>query len=325
VNKVILSGTPIDDQPIDLWSQFKFLNPDVLGTQWKDFEEKFLEPVDEHLIKRTKKFKPGTMAWRMAIRNLAILKNKRGFDFDKLPEFLDLIEPYCLHITKDVIKLPPIRIIEKQCVMRGAQKKLYNKLKKDFVTKLPDITAPLKINQIAKLAQITGGLVLDDTGELYLVGQTKIRQLVHIIYKCNYPVVIFAKYRAEIDLIKETLERYGVVEVITGRTKKSLRPQIIQEFQQGDIDFLVCQQRTGGVGIDLFKSNIVIMYSLTFSYIDFEQAISRVYRRGQINPVTVYILVAANSIDRVIVDTIYRKKNINQVVISPLEVFRLSA
>lgn len=313
--KIGLSGTPIEKQPQDLWGQFRFFAPHVFGTRWKDFEAEYFEPV----VFNPQGYRPGSMRYLRELRRYQIAKHRRPFDEKKLPQFLKRIEGYALRVTKDVLGLPPLTYIEEEVTLRGFQRTLYQELERDMVSSVLNVSAPLKITQIGKLQQITGGYLFDDDGNVLEVGRAKLRRVKRILRQNETPVVIFCKYRQEVRCISEELMAMGYsVGTLTGSTPKRERPSIIERFQAGKTDVLVCQTRTGGVGIDLFRSHRIIVYSTTHSYIDFDQLISRVHRRGQQKEVSVHLLIARGTIDMAIFRALIRKRNASRSVLNHL-------
>lgn len=314
--KLILSGTPMDERPIDLWAQFRFLNPQVLGTKWADFDAEFLEPLEG----MPKGIKPGTFKWIKLMRSLNIRRRKRKFDFNKLPEFLDLIAPYCYRIDQSVLGLKPIEYETVLINMFGKQREQYDTLERDLVIKLKKktLTAPMKVILINKLHQICGGYVKDEDGEVHQVGRAKLRRLKLLIKPRNFPIVIFCNYTAEVNALVAELKSFGRIQTLTGKTKKKDRPGIQARFQKGLIDILICQKKTGGVGIDLFASNYAFMYSFRHSFIDFDQAVKRLQRRGQKRTVKIVLLLVRNSIDIDIKEAVIKKRNVIEHVFNKL-------
>src|SRR5690606_34933502 len=127
--KLILSGTPIDKQPTDLWGQFRFLEPSVFGTRWKDFTDHFLEPVGIDLSK----YRYGTPQYARMLRAWQIASGRRKFDNEKLDEFLDRIRPHALRVTKEVLDLPPLRVIEDPVVLVGEQRRVYREVERTMI------------------------------------------------------------------------------------------------------------------------------------------------------------------------------------------------
>lgn len=318
MRKLILSGTPIEEQPSDLWAQFRFLRPTVFGTRWADFEERFMikEEIDPNLP-------VGSMRWKRALR--LIRMKKAEFNWKKLPQFLELIKPYSLRVeAKDVLNLKPMSIIPVPVKMWGDQARVYNELEQTMVTRLEGVkvTAPLKITQIGKLQQICGGLLFDEDGEVHRIGRAKLRKMNELVDQRTGPCVIFCKYREEIDMIKEELTRIQSVVVLTGQTKKKLRPGILKNFQDGKIDVLLCQSRIRGV--DLFSSNYAIVYSRTHSFIDFSQLIKRLHRRGQKRAVSIFLLYCLGTVDEDINSGIDKKHRLTSRVLTTLIMRRRS-
>lgn len=314
--KLILSGTPIEEQPLDLWAQFRFLAPDVFGTKWKTFEKRFLESINIDLTK----YRYGSMRYLRMLKVMQIMKGKRKFDFDKLDEFVARISPYVMRVTKGVLNLPPLTYHHEPVIMRGEHKRIYESMRDELVSRLPRgvASAPLKVTQIGKLHQICGGYLFDDDGEVHEVGRTKQRRLKTIVDREELPIVIFCRYSREVNALRDIVApMVRRVETLTGKVKKKDRPALQREFQAGKIDVLICQIKTGGVGIDLFRACVAIVYSCTYGYIDFEQAISRIERRGQTKPMRIFLLYCKNAIDEVIYNAILKKRRlVNRVLIN---------
>jgi SNF2 family DNA or RNA helicase len=317
--KLILSGTPIEAAPQDVWAQLRFLRPQLFGVRWKEFEDEYLEPLTATLdgLKR------GTMAFERAFKRMMIEKSKRAFNQDMMPAFLETIKPYALRVTKDVLKLPPLTFIDEHVQLRGNQRALYDELERELIAEIGQqsyVTAPLKITKIAKLHQVCGGYVFDDDGECHEVGRAKLRRLKAIVKAEQRPLVVFCRYLQEVDAIKEALVAQGLsVGTITGRVKREDRTRIINKFQSLKLDAIVAQVRTGGVGIDLFAASVGIFYSMTYSFIDFEQAVARLHRRGQKKPVRIYVLIAQNTIDEDICSALRSKRKVSEVVLTKLK------
>lgn len=321
--RLILTGTPMDERPVDLWAQFRFIAPDVLGTDFKEFEDKFMEPLED----LTKKYRRGSFMWMKMLRAMHIRSRKRKFNEEMMPEFLRLIKPHALRVTKEVLGLKPMTIVPVPVTLYGAQRRVYDELERNMISHLPTggrITAGLKITQISKMQQVCGGYVIDEDDQVHEVGRAKLRRTLRIIKDHpKEPIVVFCRYLEEVWSIEEELEELGLrVEVITGRVKAKERPRIQDRFQNGKLDVLICQIKTGGVGIDLFRSCIAIVYSLTYSSIDFDQAVSRLHRRGQKRAVNIFLLYALGTIDEVVYRAILSKRTVIKRVLTHLKLRR---
>lgn len=323
--KIGLSGTPIEKQPQDVWAQFRFFAPDVFGTHWKDFEFKYLESVPDLLKDKNGKLKyrPGSMRFKRALFQMHIMKNRRKFLEDKLPDFLERIKPHCCRIdADDVLDLPLLNLIRQPLRARGLQRQVYEQIEAHSFLDLGEdrITCPVKVSQLWKLHQACGGYILTDEENIYEVGRAKLRRTLHIVKQEELPIVIFCFYLEEAwSLQKELVDRTDLrVTTYTGKTPKDMRPEVQRAFQRGEIDVLICQIRTGGVGIDLFRSCTGIVYSCRHSFIDFDQAMKRLRRRGQTKAVNMYLLYILGTIDESIYDAVASKRQLTTRVLTAL-------
>ena len=312
--RLILSGTPIDERPVDLWAQFRFVAPEVFGTRWKDFEDEYLEKINIDLSTA----RPGSLRWHKLQKSLLIRKSKRNLCKNKLPQFMEAIRPYALRLTKSILDLPSLTFIREEIDLWGNQRNLYDEMEHDLVSTTLRLTAPLRVIQIGKLQQIAGGFVVDDDGDTHHVGNAKLRRLRRLVHRYDEPLVIFAKYIAEVLQIATEIRKAGRrVGVIRGGRGKS-RGEIVEAFQSGELDVVVCQIRSGGVGIDLYRARRAIIYSTTHSHIDFDQAISRIHRRGQTKPVFIHKLIAKNTIDEAVDTALGRKVRSTNFILNQL-------
>lgn len=288
-HRLVLSGTPIEQAPQDLWAQFRFAIPEVFGKRWADFDGDWLKPC-------------GFMGY------------DRQFIESRLPLFLKTIEPHIRRLTKaEVLDLPSMTFIESFVDLEGTQRRVYRDLEKRHTTTLngEEIVCDLKITELVRLQQVVGGFIRDESGASHHVGKAKSRRLVTILKQEPTSVVVFCKYREEVDICTRAAQYLGrTVGVISGKTRAT-RSQTILDFQAGRIDVLVCMIRAGGVGIDLFHSHVVVFYSCTYSSIDFDQAVCRVHRNGQQNAVRIYVIQATNTVDTIIYSALLMKKKIS--------------
>lgn len=302
--RIILSGTPIESNQIDLWAQFRFALPEVLPRRWATFERRWCKAT-------------GYMGYKLKFRN------------EKMPAFLKLIGPHIFRVRRtDVLDLPPLKVIDVPVELLGQQARVYRDLTERMTTTVGgrEVTADMAITQLVRQQQVTGGFVRTNPtladigrvrgtkkhpqGRVVLVGQAKIRKLKALVAREEKPIVIFCRYRTEVRLIDQALEHYRVA-ILTGKTKKNLRAGILDDFQRGKYDVIICQVRVGGVGIDLFRASVALFYSTTHSFIDYDQAIARIHRRGQLRGCRILRLIALNTVDEEIYDAVSSKRKIS--------------
>lgn len=317
--KVILTGTPIEKQPMDLYAQFRFLAPHVFGTNWEEFENEFVDLPDMKDMQAPR----GSQAWQKLILRKRIMRSKALFNKRKMSKFMRLIKPYAYRMTKaDVgIKEP---VVHKVTVpMLGRQARYYEAMKKRSIVRLDDGSrsmAELKITQIMKLRQIASGFIYDDNEKCHHVGTAKLRRLLKMIDKASKPVVVFTAFRPDLDVIVDELRVRGlnVIEV-HGKVNKKKRPDIWRRFQRADYDVIVCQIKTGGVGVDLWKANTAIIHSMGHSFIDFDQAKARLDSIMKNKAANIYVLCSGNTVDETIYDLVVIKRLNGEEVLSKLK------
>lgn len=293
--RLILTGTPFDDllqNPQEAWAQWRFLDPNLFGTRWFDYDNEYLLPTGWKGYKR--KFKPGA-------------KKK----------LLKKLKPYCVRVSRDVLGLEPVKYVRCPVILKPGQRLVYNDMEKDLVVNLGSSlsTAELKVTQIIRLHQVCGGFIKDDEGEEHKIGSSKLLRLKNLLERVPRPVVIFCRYLWEVDQIESLcLSANERVSTITGKSRDT-RTETINRFQNGKIDVLVSQIRTGGVGINLHRANIGIFYSTTYSYIDFDQAVSRLHRAGQQKKVKIFLLLVKDSIDEEIYNAVLYKRSATELIL----------
>ena len=312
--RLALTGTPQEVRETDYFGIFKFVDPEVFGNNWAEFEKYFMEwpLIDfEHAP-------PGSALWQKKTLQQRILKNKATFREERRQEFIDLLKPYCVRLTKTDVGIKEAKVHKVMVDMSREQERCYREMLEQSFTYLPRrsrkakrrrVLAELVITNIAKRRQIATGFVYDDDERLHDLSDMKLRETIKLVDKLPKPVVIFTAFRPDNDLVYEAMveEGYDVVQV-NGSTKKKDRPQIWRDFQRAQYDVAVVQTRTGGTGVDLWKANYAIVYSMTHSYRDFDQMKSRLDSRTKTKPSEFFVLCSRNTIDEDLFDLVIVKR-----------------
>lgn len=296
--RMALSGTPIEGKEPDVWAQMRFIDHTVFGEAWTDFKLDYTKPA-------------------------GFMGKQRVFRQERAERFYRMIKPYCLRVElKDVLNIKPPIIHKVEFELFGTQRRLYEEMENDQVTRLSGkrIMAPLPITAQLRMHQITGGFITEDDGEVMIAGTAKMRRMRRLIESgvITIPLVVFCRFKPDVIAVETQLKKYFKrVEVLWGATggaknKSQVRAALNKRFQSGEIDALVCQQKAGGVGIDLFASQCGIIYSCSFSYIDWAQMIARLVRRGQTGQVNFWFLCARNTIDDDIYSAVEGKSTVSK-------------
>jgi superfamily II DNA or RNA helicase len=316
--RLALTGTPMDLDPKDLWAIMRFVEVNALGDGWGDFEDHFLVKPTIDLKK-----KMGMVQRQKMMLAYQIAKRKAPMREDRMEEYADLISPHVMRISKEDAGIDPARVHLIKFDLDPAEEKKYRQLEKHMLVRVKGkaIKTPLKITQIGKLQQITGGHIKDEEGEVHRIGTTKRRRLRRAIRKHvepGKPFVVFCRFVWEVHLIARILERMnlGRGAKLWGKVKDlkkdPRRTNMLLDFQKGKYDWMVCQQKTGGVGVDLYRARKFFVYSMGHSYIDYDQMLSRGDFLEQNETADFFLLVVRSSIDTDIVSAVVKKKSITE-------------
>ena len=295
--KLILTGTAITNKAIDIFSQYKFLEPKIFGKSFYTFRNHYFDMVGYGLH---------TPVLKESMKDE--LKNKiHSIAFvSKKSECLDLPE------TTEIV-----RKIE----LEPSAMNTYKRLVRDSFAQLQnsEITVTNVLTKILRLSQLTGGFVGDDEGKkVHQISKAKMRALEDIVddvTSSGKKLVIMARFIPEIEAIKKLLFKKNLsFSVITGDVKD--RADEIAKFQN-DADVLVFlgQIATAGLGITLTASSTMVFYSLDYSMSNFEQAKARIHRTGQKENCTYIYLIAANTVDEKIMKALKNKVNLAKSLI----------
>jgi len=311
----VMSGTPVTQGPLDLYTQFKFLDPGILG-----FSSFY------------------TFRNRYAVMGGFNLKQVVGYA--NLEELVEIIEPYSYRVTRaECIDLPP-KVFERLHVDLGKEQRVaYDQMKADMFTDVVTrreavqrVSVTIVLTQLLRLQQIVGGFLpittyndlteLEETHVEPILGtNAKIVALMEFLEDLaeTSKVIIWARFRAEIALIADGLAaRWGedAVTQFHGGTSTVLRTAGRKRFQDlaSPTRFFVGQTETGGLGITLTAADTVVYYSNSFNLESRLQSEDRAHRIGQDKTVTYVDLVARDTLDKKVLETLRSKKNLADLI-----------
>lgn len=298
--KLILSGTPIQNNAIDLYSQYRFLDPTVFGTNFFAFRNRY-----------------------------AIMG---GFDRRQIVGYKDLDKliqkehSVAYRVTKEeALDLPEQTFLTQYITLEGKDKQLYDRIKRDSFAELENggqITAPTVLTKLLRLQQFTGGFIQADEGiKPEFVFKGKINALEDIlddyVISAGKKLVIFCRFRPEIDLISDSLKKKKIrFASIYGDIKIEDRGPIVEDFQKNpETKVFLAQIDTAGLGITLTAADTCVYYSENFNYAAYSQSLARIHRIGQKNRCTYIHLVVEHSIDETILKALARKEDLVKTVV----------
>lgn len=301
----VLTGTPITQSPLDIFTQFEFLDEEILGFgSYYAFRGHFALLETNYNYKTKKEYTTVT-----GYQNLAALQK--------------LIAKSSFRVLKrDCLDLPE-KIYQKRMVtMSKEQKDIYKALSDNLYAEYQEheITTQIILTKMLRLQQITGGFVNDDARQTFAIGTTnpKIEELMCITGEFSGKAIIWARFKAELYAIEKALKKeFGENSVVSyhGDVKDADRTIAVDRFQDDPkARWFVGQPRSGGIGLTLTAAEYVIYYSNDFSLETRLQSEDRAHRIGQKKNVTYIDIIAEETVDVIVAESLLAKKNLADIV-----------
>jgi SNF2 family DNA or RNA helicase len=300
--RLALTGTPVTNGIQDLFSLYKFINPQVFGTRYADFEMHYI-------------VKGGFGGYQIiGYRNEAEAAQKireTAFQISKV-EALDLPErtDTLLPVRLDSKSMAKYREFQKHAIAEMEGKDESGQPKRGIVL------ARIVLSTILRLQQITSGFVTTDKGETLVLSNEKVtacKDLVEDAVDQGHQVVVFCRFLKDIERLALILPQS---DRIHGEVTQKERARRIEDFQAGKIRVLICQISVTSLGIDLTAADIGVFFSTGFSLTDFLQSRDRIHRHGQTKKVSYYYLVAENTVDLKVYKALQNKVQIASRVVN---------
>lgn len=307
--KLILSGTPVQNNAIDIYSQYRFLDSTIFGENFYKFRNRYAV--------------------------MGGFNRKQIVGYKDLDGLIKKEHSIAFRITKnEAIDLPEQTFETRKVHFSKKEQDLYNRIKRDSYAELDSggqITATTVLTKLLRLQQLTGGfLVKDDASKPEQVSRAKLDALSDIIEDyvigSGKKLVIFARFIAEvkaiIDLVTKLLPRGMKQVAIYGDIKKEERGDIVKQFQEDpSTTVFIGQIDTAGTGITLTAADTCVYYSKNFNYATYSQSLSRIHRIGQRNICTYIDLEVDKTIDELISQSLAKKEDMAKTVVDDWRVY----
>jgi superfamily II DNA or RNA helicase len=294
-HRLSLTGTPLENHLGELWAQFDFLLPGLLGRA-RMFSEIFRTPIE----------KQGDEGMR---RRLAAR-----------------VRPFLLRRTKEQVlqELPPRTEVVRWIELEGGQRDIYESLRVVFDKKLRQaltehgarrsqimiLDALLKLRQVCcdpRLLKLATAEALVKKGVAASAKLATLMEMLEELLDENRKVLLFSQFTSMLALIEPELVRRGIPFVkLTGQTRDRATP--INDFQSGRVPLFLISLKAGGTGLNLTAADTVIHYDPWWNPAVEEQATARAHRIGQDKPVFVYKLMTRGTVEERILALQGRKK-----------------
>jgi SNF2 family DNA or RNA helicase len=302
--RLILTGTPIQNNPLDFWSQYRFLDPSVFGTSFMRFRSRY------------------------AVMGGYSVNGKpvQIVGYRHLDELTDKAYTCATRVTKDeCLSLPPQTFETRYVDLSPSERKMYRDMKRESIAWLGEnaVTAQNVLSRLLILQRLTGGFVsLDDEDDVRQVGTSKLnalRDVIEDVIESGEKLVIFARFVAEIRAIADTCDKMGVRHAdIWGEVKQEERGALVERFQTDPgCKVFIAQIDTAGLGITLTAAKVACFYSPTWNYASYQQALARTHRIGaEHHDSCHYIhLICPDTVDEDVMSALDQKKSLADLVV----------
>lgn len=287
--KLITTGTPIENHLGELWNLFRFINPGLLGS-FERFNQNFATPIEKYQDKQAR---------------------------NKLKK---LIQPFILRRTKNQVlsELPSRTEILLHVELSREETAFYEALRLEAIAKLNDSDATAGAKHLQVLAEImrlrraccNPSLVKPEmaisSSKLQLFGE-----VLEELLENRHKALIFSQFVDHLQIIRGFLEERSIkYQYLDGSTPMAERKKRVDAFQAGEGDVFLISLKAGGTGLNLTAADYVIHMDPWWNPAVEDQASDRAHRIGQQRPVTIYRLVAKDTIEDKIVDLHHRKRDL---------------
>ncbi len=298
----IMTGTPITQGPLDLFSQFEFLNTHIFG-------------IGDYYSFRN----------RYAI--MGGFENREVIGYDHLDEMAEIVQPFVYEASlKDMVDLPP-KIYQVRHVTASKEQR---ELLKDIANghaQVDDVEIEVKnvLEKLLRMQQVVNGFYTEYIKDPLsgkkkaiqhnLKTNPKIKELEALLDENSYQAILWGKYHCDManirDLVHSRKESY--VE-FHGNIPPEERQQAVNNFQDG-VRYFVGNPAAGGMGITLTAARLMVYFSNSFSLEERLQSEDRAHRIGQDHPVTYVDLVMKGTVDELAQEALKNKEDMATLVL----------
>ncbi len=286
--RLILTGTPIQNHLGELWNLFNFINPGLLGSL-QQFNERF------------------------------VISDQADGGSSGKQYLKKLIAPFMLRRTKTKVleELPPKTEITHKVELSATEMAFYEALRREAIAAIETDEGPSGQKHLKALAQITrlrlaccNPLLIDKTLKLPSAKLDAFFEIVDELLENKHRALVFSQFIGHLTIVREALNKRNITyQYLDGSTPVQNRSTIVKDFQSGAGELFLISLKAGGLGLNLTAADYVIHLDPWWNPAIEDQASDRAHRIGQTRPVTIYRLVAKDTIEEKIIQLHHTKRD----------------
>ncbi|PTB95751.1 helicase SNF2 [Marivirga lumbricoides] len=299
--RLVLTGTPVENSTMDLWSQMSFVNPGLLGNK-KFFKDEFVVPIEKKQDE-TKSQKLATLIKPF------ILRRHKSQVATELPDKIEKIH-YATMTTMQEDKYEEVKSFYRDKILEHIEQ---NGIRKSQMVLLQGLT---QLRQIANHPKMVDKEYKGDSGKM-----EDVTHMLSSIISKGHKVLIFSQFVKHLSLMKDYMERSRIkFAYLDGSTKD--REKQVRLFQDNDnIPVFLISLKAGGLGLNLTAADYVFLLDPWWNPAIEQQAVDRAHRIGQKQQVFTYKFITKNTVEEKILALQERKVNLARDLISTEENF----
>ncbi len=283
--RVLLTGTPLQNNLGEIWNLFEFANPGLLGSS-QSFAERFIIPIE-----------------RNKDRNCQRLLKR-------------LISPFILRRTKAEVldELPEKTEVTLRVELSEAERTLYESLRETASQRLETgeinpieaLAELMKLRQAACAAELVNPKLKLESSKI-----NAFLKLADTLIEGGHRALVFSQFTSYLAILRKELDKKKIKYLyLDGATPAGQRQKLVDAFQKGEMPLFLISLKAGGTGLNLTAADYVAILDPWWNPAIESQASDRAYRIGQENPVTIYRLIAENTIEEKIIRLHETKKSL---------------
>jgi SNF2 family DNA or RNA helicase len=280
--RVALTGTPLQNHLGEIWNLFNFINPGLLGSM-QHFNDSFVKSGNEQSRKHLKK----------------------------------MIAPFILRRTKSAVldELPPKTEIIKKIELSADEMAFYEALRRQALENLTNADESKHLQVLAEITRLRQAscnpLLIDPNIKIPSSKLATFLDIANELIENNHRALVFSQFVTHLAIARKELDNRGIkYQYIDGSSSQAERERNVKNFQNGEGELFLISLKAGGLGLNLTAADYVIHLDPWWNPAVEDQASDRAHRIGQQRPVTIYRLVAENTIEEKIIQLHNRKRDL---------------
>jgi len=280
--RMALTGTPLQNHLGEIWNLFNFINPGLLGSL-QHFTDTFVKTDDMQSKKHLKK----------------------------------MIAPFILRRTKTAVldELPPKTEIVKKIQLSDEETAFYEALRRQALENLSHVDESKHLQVLAEITRLRQAscnpLLIDPNIHIPSSKLATFLDIANELIENKHRALVFSQFVSHLAIVRRALDEKGITyQYLDGSSSQNERQRSVKEFQNGKGELFLISLKAGGLGLNLTAADYVIHLDPWWNPAVEDQASDRAHRIGQQRPVTIYRLVAENTIEEKIVQLHHLKRDL---------------